>query len=267
MKSIGRPKAPLSAVGHDHGHDDGHDEADPNPNNHNNTSDGESIPELIKLDPPSNLKKSIFLSFTSSDIRTEVKILLKLALPIIVSSALAFSMSIVDLAMIGRLGETQLAGSALGNMWFNIWCTPLLGVMSAMDTLFAQVCWNFVRSLFFVFCFASRKDLRLFASAFAEQIRWDNIFFQIFFFFGFANSPKFSIHIANLIRVAVLWGKEVQGIWRVARYWHGRDIHVLRSNHNFILVRSFVYLFILLFGFIVQAFWNGYNETGTHRSC
>jgi Na+-driven multidrug efflux pump len=69
----------------------------------------------------------------------EVKTLFRLAIPIVATSALSYMMQIVDLAMIGRLGETRLAGSALGNMWFNIWFLPLLGVMTAMETMFSQV--------------------------------------------------------------------------------------------------------------------------------
>jgi hypothetical protein len=39
---------------------------------------------------------------------------------------------------VGHLGKDALAAAALGNTWFNALYNPLVGVTSALDTLFAQ---------------------------------------------------------------------------------------------------------------------------------
>lgn len=42
-----------------------------------------------------------------------------------------------DLGFIGRLGKTELAAAALGNTVFYLLHYPMLGVMTAIDTLLA----------------------------------------------------------------------------------------------------------------------------------
>ena len=46
-------------------------------------------------------------------------------------------MGIVDLAFIGRIGKTELGAAALGNTMFYLMHYPMLGVMTAIDTLLA----------------------------------------------------------------------------------------------------------------------------------
>lgn len=71
-------------------------------------------------------------------VMSEVKEIASLSLPIVVASTLAMSMSVVDIAMVGHLGEIQLAAAGLANLTFNFLHFPLVGTSSAFDTLLSQ---------------------------------------------------------------------------------------------------------------------------------
>ena len=70
--------------------------------------------------------------------RTELGALIRLTLPIMVSSMLGFLMSIVDLWYVGHLGTHELAAAAVGNLFFNTLQHPVFGCATALDTLLAQ---------------------------------------------------------------------------------------------------------------------------------
>lgn len=71
-------------------------------------------------------------------VRTELSALVKLALPLILAHAGNQLMSVVDTAMVGRLGPASLAGVGIGNgIFFSITLTGL-GCVLGMDALVSQ---------------------------------------------------------------------------------------------------------------------------------
>eukprot|EP00298_Acanthocystis_sp_HF-20_P001344 c1174_g1_i1.p1 GENE.c1174_g1_i1~~c1174_g1_i1.p1 ORF type:complete len:106 (+),score=38.56 c1174_g1_i1:60-377(+) len=64
--------------------------------------------------------------------------IIKLTLPIIVTSMLSVLMNLVDITMVGHLGRIELAAASLANTWYNALFFPLQGALSALDTLFSQ---------------------------------------------------------------------------------------------------------------------------------
>ena len=78
---------------------------------------------------------------SSSDSSTrwydETKAQLTLSLPIIASNLLMVSMQMTDLGFIGRIGKEELAAAALGNTVFYLLHYPMIGAMTAVDTLLA----------------------------------------------------------------------------------------------------------------------------------
>jgi multidrug resistance protein, MATE family len=70
--------------------------------------------------------------------KRELRALISLALPIMLSCMLGFLMNVVDLLFVGHLGTDQLAAAALGNaLWATI-ALPLQGCASALDTFLSQ---------------------------------------------------------------------------------------------------------------------------------
>ena len=67
----------------------------------------------------------------------ETRSLLSLSLPIIASNLLMVAMQMTDLGFIGRIGKEQLAAAALGNTVFFLVHYPMIGAMTAVDTLLA----------------------------------------------------------------------------------------------------------------------------------
>lgn len=65
----------------------------------------------------------------------EAKEILAIAGPIIVSQTLNNLMNITDLVMVGHIGKDQLAAAAIGNTVFNLVAFPLVGMMTALNTL------------------------------------------------------------------------------------------------------------------------------------
>ena len=70
--------------------------------------------------------------------RSEVRPLLTLALPLIASSMLSFLMTLVDLRTVGQLGPHELAAAAMGNLLWQVIQHPCLGCATALDTLLSQ---------------------------------------------------------------------------------------------------------------------------------
>ena len=67
----------------------------------------------------------------------ESRVMLRIALPIVASNLLGVTMGMTDLGFIGRVGREELAAAALGNTLFYLMHYPMLGVMTAVDTLLA----------------------------------------------------------------------------------------------------------------------------------
>jgi len=63
--------------------------------------------------------------------------MIDIAMPIVGANMLAMGMQLTDLMFVGRLGKTELGAAALGNTVFYLIHYPLLGVMTAIDTLLA----------------------------------------------------------------------------------------------------------------------------------
>src|SRR6185436_18161819 len=72
------------------------------------------------------------------DLRGEVRANLRLAGPIVLSQIGWMAMGLVDTAIVGRVGERELAGVALGNTISVICWMPALGVFLAIEPLAAQ---------------------------------------------------------------------------------------------------------------------------------
>lgn len=69
--------------------------------------------------------------------RAEIRAQLNLSLPIVASNLLMVSMQMTDLAFIGRVGKDELGAAALGNTVFYLLHYPMIGAMTAVDTLLA----------------------------------------------------------------------------------------------------------------------------------
>ena len=78
---------------------------------------------------------------SSSDWRrrwcSETRAMIKIAMPIVGANLLAMGMQLTDLMFVGRLGKVELGAAALGNTVFYLIHYPLLGAMTAIDTLLA----------------------------------------------------------------------------------------------------------------------------------
>src|SRR4051812_23676580 len=73
-----------------------------------------------------------------TSLRDELAILLKLAAPIAATQAGFALMGLVDTAVVGRLGATQLGAVGLANGLFFTVAVIGIGVMMGLDPLFAQ---------------------------------------------------------------------------------------------------------------------------------
>ncbi|HJU90022.1 MAG TPA: MATE family efflux transporter [Gemmatimonadaceae bacterium] len=70
--------------------------------------------------------------------RAELRAMVQLALPIVVVQVGIQMMGVVDTVMVGRLTARDLAGVALGNMYFFAVCVFGMGVLMALDPIVAQ---------------------------------------------------------------------------------------------------------------------------------
>ena len=70
--------------------------------------------------------------------REHVAAIAQLSFPIIAACVLSCGMVLVDFAMVGHLGKTELGGAALATTWFNLINHPMSGAATSLDTLFAQ---------------------------------------------------------------------------------------------------------------------------------
>lgn len=69
--------------------------------------------------------------------RSEIRAQLELSLPIVASNLLMVAMQMTDLGFIGRIGKDELGAAALGNTVFYLLHYPMVGAMTAVDTLLA----------------------------------------------------------------------------------------------------------------------------------
>jgi MATE family multidrug resistance protein len=68
--------------------------------------------------------------------RREMKVLLNLSGPMILSYLFSTMISVVSLTFVGRLGKAELGGAALGNMWCNVTGYSLgIGLLTARSAL------------------------------------------------------------------------------------------------------------------------------------
>lgn len=70
--------------------------------------------------------------------RDHASAVVKLSAAISAASVLSVGMVLVDFAMVGRLGATELGGAALGTTWFSLVNHTMSGAATSLDTLFAQ---------------------------------------------------------------------------------------------------------------------------------
>ena len=70
--------------------------------------------------------------------QSQLRQLLALALPIMLSCMLSFLMPVVDMLFVGHLGTHELAAAALGDTVFKTVALPLQGFASALDTFLSQ---------------------------------------------------------------------------------------------------------------------------------
>ncbi|KEH38711.1 MATE efflux family protein [Medicago truncatula] len=69
----------------------------------------------------------------------EAKHQLMFALPIILTTILYYSITLVSVMLVGHLGELQLAGATLANSWFGVTAVGVMvGLSGALDTLCGQ---------------------------------------------------------------------------------------------------------------------------------
>jgi len=64
--------------------------------------------------------------------------ILSLTGPIVLSEIFQNILPIVDIAFVGNLGKDELGAAALATVWFNLWNTVMLGLMTATDTMLSQ---------------------------------------------------------------------------------------------------------------------------------
>ncbi len=70
--------------------------------------------------------------------KTNTKIILKISIPIIISSVCYILMSSTDLAFVGRLGSDFLAATSLGSSYADTLSFIAFGLVGGMDTLCSQ---------------------------------------------------------------------------------------------------------------------------------
>ena len=75
---------------------------------------------------------------SEKDTQYEVVSLATLSGPLILAYTLTYLTNVVDLAMAGHLGTDELASVSLGMVVYTVWFDPLIGLSSAMQTLFTQ---------------------------------------------------------------------------------------------------------------------------------
>jgi multidrug resistance protein, MATE family len=71
-------------------------------------------------------------------LRSEMVTLWRLSLPAVLSQLGIMMMGLVDTMMVGRLGTTELAATALGNSWNWTWMALGLGLVLGIDPLISQ---------------------------------------------------------------------------------------------------------------------------------
>ncbi|KAJ1940090.1 ethionine resistance protein [Linderina macrospora] len=68
-------------------------------------------------------------------VKQEVRTIVTMSIPVILSYMLQFSFNFINILSIGHLGADELAAAALGNMTvFMLICAPAVGLASALDT-------------------------------------------------------------------------------------------------------------------------------------
>src|SRR5688500_4733461 len=73
-----------------------------------------------------------------TDIKTELRKLFRLAAPLAAAQAGTNLMSLVDVAVLGRLGARELAGAGLGNAIFFAFSIMGMGMVMGVDPLISQ---------------------------------------------------------------------------------------------------------------------------------
>jgi len=105
--------------------------------NNDNLNRGEEEQEMIEAEE----NKSGATSFWSSlrcHAKSEIKELMIISWPLIISNISNAVLGSTDVAFVGHLGEKALAASSLGNSFFMTLGFILIGLLSAQDTLVSQ---------------------------------------------------------------------------------------------------------------------------------
>ena len=77
-------------------------------------------------------------SVPASPLRLELRALLVLATPLVLTNLGNMALALVDVAVVGRLGETAIASAGLGNAIFFAATLFGLGVLFGLDPLLGQ---------------------------------------------------------------------------------------------------------------------------------
>ncbi|MFO7177158.1 MAG: MATE family efflux transporter [Pseudomonadota bacterium] len=70
--------------------------------------------------------------------RHELRVISRLSGPVVLTQLGMMMIGVVDTLMVSRLGVTELAGSALGNMWQWMWMSGALDIVMGIDPLISQ---------------------------------------------------------------------------------------------------------------------------------
>ena len=73
-----------------------------------------------------------------SSYREHFRAIFAIAGPIMLCEFFQNTLPLIDIVFVARLGKDELASAALATVWFNLWNTTMIGVLTAIDTLLAQ---------------------------------------------------------------------------------------------------------------------------------
>ena len=116
-------------------------------------------------------------------VRTEFRALLALALPLAAAQAGTQLMGLVDVAVLGRLGATELGASALGNSLFFALAILGMGIVMGIDPLIAQA-------------LGARAEVQ------ARRVLWQGIWLALAVGFGLMIPMAFSPRLLPLLGIA-----------------------------------------------------------------
>jgi MATE family multidrug resistance protein len=78
------------------------------------------------------------LASTNTDLKTEIKIIGRSSIPMVITFFLQYSLTVVSIFSVGHLGKSELAAVSLSTMTFNITNAVFNGMSTCLDTLCSQ---------------------------------------------------------------------------------------------------------------------------------